>query len=213
MSDQQNAESVVLSSVLDPPRKTGNRCSICDSPHREAIERAVLINKAPLRKLALQFDVSPHAIIRHRENHLASRLQAGAIRRGATLENEFFDLYQHVKSKVVQFIADAEQAVKFELTGHELCEGGEQVTRLPVYEKFRDLGPMGAALAQAHKNLEILGRVSGVLTEGASVVNNTTIVVSPSIRALQSASEPAAIAASCERVDDTAEDDPEDFEP
>ena len=53
------------------------RCTICDHPHREAIDKA-LISGQPYRTLAKSWKVTPSALVRHSKTHLAELLAQSA---------------------------------------------------------------------------------------------------------------------------------------
>lgn len=120
----------------------GRRCSICDHPEREAVD-AALVAGEPYRNIAERFSVSLGAIARHKADHLPTTLaqaqEAAEIARGD-------DLLAQVRGLQERTLAILTRA---ELSG----EG-----RLAL-----------SAIAEARRNLELLGKLAGELQQEGTV--------------------------------------------
>ena len=114
------------------------RCTVCDHETRTSIETA-LISGAPLRDIAGRYGVSKSALERHKADHLPAGL---AKAREAEEAARADDLLSHVRGLQGRTLAILEAAEA----------SGEHRTAL-------------AAIAEARRNLELLGKLAGELDE------------------------------------------------
>ena len=110
------------------------RCTVCDHETRTSIETA-LISGAPLRDIAGRYGVSKSALERHKADHLPAGL---AKAREAEEAARADDLLSHVRGLQGRTLAILESAEV----------SGEHRTAL-------------AAIAEARRNLELLGKLAG----------------------------------------------------
>jgi hypothetical protein len=52
------------------------RCSVCDHPQRQEIDRALVASERSYREIAQQFFLSPDALVRHKADHLLADIVA-----------------------------------------------------------------------------------------------------------------------------------------
>lgn len=52
------------------------RCSVCDHPQRQEIDRALVALDRPYREIARQYFLSPDALLRHKADHLLAEIVA-----------------------------------------------------------------------------------------------------------------------------------------
>ncbi len=112
-------------------------CTICTSEAKDAIDRA-LLEGTPIRRTAARHGVSETSIRRHRDAHLSRAL-------GKAVEERRLDI-------------DVDR-----LTG---WVGNLQLRTLRLLERAEregDLTNARALIGEARRNLELLGRVAGIL--------------------------------------------------
>jgi len=114
------------------------RCTVCGHGEREHIDRA-LVAGAALRDVAGRHGVSKSALERHKADHLPTHL---AKARAAEEAAQADDLLSQVRSLQARTLAILEAAEA----------SGENRTAL-------------AAIAEARRNLELLGKLAGELDE------------------------------------------------
>src|SRR5215217_4455888 len=124
------------------------RCTVCDHSERHSIDEA-LVNGAPYRSVAKQFELSESSVYRHKTEHLPAQLLRA---RGAEEAARADDLLEQVRNLQVHTLDILERA-----------------------EKAGDLRTALAAISQARGNLELLGKLAGELDE-RPVVN---VLLSP----------------------------------
>jgi len=114
------------------------RCTVYDPPKRYSIDEA-LVSSAPYRSVAKRFELSESAVYRHKTEHLPAHL---------------------LKARKAEEVAQADDLL-------------EQVSNLQAHalgileraEKAGDLRTALAAISQARRNLELLGKLAGELDE------------------------------------------------
>jgi hypothetical protein len=111
-------------------------CSICTHPGKDAIERD-LLGTTPLLRIAKNHRVAESSLRRHRDLHLAPKL-ANALARREDVSAE----------RLVSWATGL-----YELTLFELVRAKSE----------RDRNGFRALLSEARKNLELVGRMAGVL--------------------------------------------------
>src|SRR4051794_18854765 len=131
-------------------------CTICAHPDRDAIERA-MIAMQPYRRIAVQYDVSGSALVRHHDDHLQAAIvkasRIGEVTRADGLVDRIIVLARETQSVLdhAKAAEDDELALK--------------------------------AIARAEKQLELQAKLLGQIKEGATV-NITLSIEWLSIRTL-----------------------------
>lgn len=124
------------------------RCSVCAHPLRQSVDLA-LVERKPFRHIAERYDLSASALVRHHDQHLPSSLvlakQAEEASRADGLLLQLLDL----RNRALAILDKAEMA-------------GDLRTAL-------------AAIRETKGCLELLGKVSGELNDGASASVNVSI--------------------------------------
>jgi hypothetical protein len=118
-------------------------CTICPREARSEIESAIVVGE-PIRRIAAAHGVSEAALRRHRDRHLVPAL-------GRAIEEERIDV-------------DADR-----LTAWAASLQRKTLTLLAKAEAAGDLTNARGFVAEARKNLELLGRVAGVLDASPQV--------------------------------------------
>jgi hypothetical protein len=122
-------------------------CTVCSSPKREEIERALLAGE-PLRDIAGRVPVAKSALHRHK-GHVSATLERAAKKqeeaRGDRLLNQLLDLQR----RTMELLTEAEQ-------------DGDRRTRL-------------GAIREARSNLELIGRFLGELSGGETNINLVSV--------------------------------------
>ena len=118
-------------------------CTICTHPEREAIDRALSPRVDSYRHIASQFDVSTAAVRRHEAEHLPESLamaqEAREVAHGDDLLAQVVDLQQRTLAILTQA------------------------------EKKGDGRLALSAIAEARRNLELLGKLAGELQQEGTV--------------------------------------------
>jgi hypothetical protein len=111
-------------------------CTICNGPHREAIDKA-LVAGTPYRHIASQFGTSTGALQRHKKEHLPEAL---------------------IKAKDVQEIAHGDALVA------QMTDLNRRTLRiLENAEKEKDSQTALKAIREVRQNLELSGKMLGEL--------------------------------------------------
>jgi len=118
------------------------RCTVCGHMERECIDSA-LVTGTPLRDIAGRYGVSKSALERHKADHLPTHL---ARAKGASEAAQADDLLSEVQNLQARTLAILEAAE----------DAGEHRTAL-------------AAIAEARRNLELLGKLAGEFDERPTV--------------------------------------------
>jgi hypothetical protein len=148
------------------------RCSVCRSPHRDEIDRA-LIGGTPSRRVAAQFgSVSRAAIQRHAASHLpVSLVQAVHVQEIARADT-LLDEVRNQVSRADRLFAEAEAVL-------DGAKANGDVRGVLSAIKVASL-----AARECRNNLELVGRVAGELRGEGGQVN---VVASPEWVALRAA--------------------------
>jgi hypothetical protein len=112
-------------------------CTICSHPRQNELEKAIVAG-APIRTLARENNVGEAALRRHRDLHLTKAL-------GKAVQDERIEV-------------DAER-----LTGWMMGLQGKTIRLLARAETEGDLSNARGFIAEARKNVELLGRLRGAL--------------------------------------------------
>lgn len=117
------------------------KCSICHHAQRAEIDKAIVAG-APTRSIEKQFGVSDTAVFRHKTNHLVEQLASVQAKQAADLETDGADL-----------IADLNRlhAETMEVLDRAKAESDHKLTL--------------AAVAEARKNLELMGKLQARMVE------------------------------------------------
>lgn len=125
-------------------------CTCCHHLDRAAIDAALVGHVASIRRIAAQHGVSATALRRHRA-HLSATLRQSAeaheVARGVSLRERMESLYQRTD----RLLAQAEQAA--------------------------DLRIAASLVAQVRANVDLMARLTGELTSGPMVHQQTTTTV------------------------------------
>jgi hypothetical protein len=114
------------------------RCTVCDHETRTSIETA-LISGAPLRDIAGRYGVSKSALERHKADHLPAGLAKAREAEEAARADDLLSEVRGLQARTLAILESAEAS-------------GEHRTAL-------------AAIAEARRNLELLGKLAGELDE------------------------------------------------
>jgi hypothetical protein len=120
-------------------------CTVCGHPARTEIERALVAGHPSLRALADEHGLSDSSLARHRDTHLRRALARA------------------VEEERVEVDADR-------LVGWSYALQQRTLALLLRAEREGDLANARGLIAEARKNLELLGRLAGVL-DPHTVVN------------------------------------------
>jgi transposase-like protein len=118
-------------------------CSICTNQAKGEIDRA-LLEGVPMRSIAAHHGLSPTSLRRHRDRHLSRAL-------GKAVEEKRFEIDA---DKLTAWVAGLQTKTL------QLLERAEQA---------RDLTNARGFIGEARRNLELLGRVAGILEPNAAV--------------------------------------------
>jgi hypothetical protein len=135
-------------------------CTLCNHPRREVIDRALLDGES-FRHIAARFDTSTGALQRHKADHLQpSLLKAYQAKENARAEG--FRARLETTWEAIQDAMDqARQAVR---------------TREDGTVEDRSLSVLTPLFNQAHRNLELLGRATGELSNDGAPATNVTLI-------------------------------------
>ena len=119
------------------------RCSICSSPHRDAVDRALIDGQMSMREIAARWGFSRAAVQRHHANHLpAALVRAKDIKEEIRADG----LLGQVKS-----LRDRADAI------------------LKRAETSGDAGTALRAIRELRGVLDLYGKVAGEITEGPTI--------------------------------------------
>jgi len=138
----RTAQCPLLRFKVESYFKVPRRCTVCGHMERECIDSA-LVTGTPLRDIAGRHGISKSALERHKAEHLPTHL---AKARGAREVARADDLLSEVRTLQARTLAILEAAE----------DAGEHRTAL-------------AAIAEARRNLELLGKLAGELDERPTV--------------------------------------------
>jgi predicted phage gp36 major capsid-like protein len=125
------------------------RCSVCQHPERQAIDRALAIDHEPYRVVAERFTLNRSSVERHKK-HLAevsAELVCAAGMAADSLARDQLDLEAELRALVRAAKADLEECRK----------AGDRKITTQLYDKLT-------------KQLELLGRFAGRLEKGGVTV-------------------------------------------
>ena len=133
--------------LLPQPRVEGYRkvprtCTVCAHEYRTAVESA-LVEGLPLRTIANRFSVSKTALIRHKEAHLPASLSKAREAQEVARAEDILSQVRGLQARTLAILETAEVS-------------GENRTAL-------------AAIAEARRNLELLGKLAGKLDQRPGV--------------------------------------------
>jgi hypothetical protein len=118
-------------------------CSICPHPQRSAIDRGLIAGES-IRGMATRYGVSASSIARHRDSHLSASL-------GRTVEEKRLDV---TVDSLVAWAGGLQ---------------GKTLRLLARAEELDDLANARGLIAEARRNLELLGQLGGII-DGRAVV-------------------------------------------
>jgi hypothetical protein len=119
------------------------RCTVCEHPEREEIDRA-LVGDASNRSVASLYDVSEAAVRRHKAKHLPTKLAKAHKVEEVARADELLRQVRSLQSKTLNILLQAESA-------------GDLRTAL-------------SAVREARGNVELLAKLSGELDESPVVI-------------------------------------------
>lgn len=117
-------------------------CTVCIHPSREAVEQA-LLDGAPLSHVADEFRIASTSLRRHRDRHLAPRLAKALARREEIDADRLLSWLTGLHDKTLLGVVRTEQA--------------------------RDWAAMRGFIREARANIELLGRLAGVIDPAPSM--------------------------------------------
>ena len=85
------------------------RCTICDHPDREAIDKALMDSRNSIRNIARQFAVSHHALGRHRKRHISAAVAVALDKHDEALGIDVLADCDRLRNAALQIL---EQAIK-----------------------------------------------------------------------------------------------------
>lgn len=145
-------------------RSPGAQCTICSHPQRLEIDKA-LISGVTYREIAQRYNVSKHAVYRHRKNGHISKQIANAARKKETKQTK--DLKATIEEKEHREM----------VAGETLLQQVDTLkTRaLAILDNAEREGTREAclALSEVRRTLEFLAKITGELQDGRTAVNVT----------------------------------------
>jgi len=156
----------------------GRKCTICEHPKRNEIDKAIVRDGSILRTIAHQFDLSESALKRHvKSGHIAEKIQKAAHAHEAADADDLLEEV-HESEKIARYIIN--NAIRKTI---KVMKGGEEIEITnPDYDpKIALLG-----LARREKQIELKGRVLGSFKDpqkGGNVppgTGSTVVVYVPS---------------------------------
>lgn len=84
------------------------KCTICNHPEREAIDKALVSDKS-IRSIAAQYNVALTSLRRHKENHLPGHLAKAKAAEEVTQADNLLDDLQYLKGKAISLLEQAEK--------------------------------------------------------------------------------------------------------
>ncbi len=154
---------------------TGRKCTVCDHPEVDRINALLANRSVSKRGVAVQFDLSPTAVMRHAQLHLAPRLSKALERRADKQADVFMERHEHLFGEALKYIEDAKGAVKMQRVTVDTDAGPQE-----RYQAFRDVGAMAPALTAATALQRVLGDATGRFAQapaGAGVHVNLQVVI------------------------------------
>jgi hypothetical protein len=133
--------------------KVPRRCSICRHEHVEQINQA-LVEGTVLSEIAALFRVSDDALSRHRNNHLPVTLTKAREAKEVAQADDLLGQVRNLQDRTLTILEAAEAS-------------GEHRTAL-------------AAIGEARRNLELLGKLAGELDERPQV----NVLIAPKVQAV-----------------------------
>ena len=135
-------------------------CTLCNHPRRDGIDRA-LLDGVSYRYIASQYGTSTGALQRHKADHLRPALvKAYQAKENARAEG-FRERLETTWEAIQGAMDQARQAVRTHEDGTV---------------EDRSLSALPPIFNQAHRNLELLGRATGELSNDDSPAANITLV-------------------------------------
>jgi hypothetical protein len=135
-------------------------CTLCNHPRRDGIDRALLAGES-FRHIAARFDTSTGALQRHKADHLRpSLLKAYQAKENARVEG-FRARLETTWDAIQDAMDQAQRAVRIREDG--TVEDRSVSVLTPLFN-------------QAHRNLELLGRATGELSNDGAPATNVTLI-------------------------------------
>ena len=120
------------------------RCTVCDHPDREAIDLA-LVAGGSLRDIAGQFRISKSALARHKGSHVPACLAKAQEAQEVAQADDLLAQLRDLQARTLAILTKAEEGTR------------------------RDLRTALAAIGEARRNLELLGKLAGELQQEGTV--------------------------------------------
>jgi len=122
------------------------RCTVCASEHLKQVDRKIVAG-VPLSRIGQEFNLSPDALARHRDRHLAAQLRSAATR---TLKNHTHDL-----------LADMQ----------DLMATSKEILESAMADNHRGLSLK--AIKEVRNNVETLGKILFSMNQQATTVHDS----------------------------------------
>jgi hypothetical protein len=87
----------------------GRPCTICTHPDRPAIDQA-MVNHRPFRRIAVQFNLSLSAVIRHHDDHLPETLSKAKAAEETGRADDLLEQVRALRNKSMALLLAAEKA-------------------------------------------------------------------------------------------------------
>ena len=139
-------------------------CTVCNHPDRESIDRALVIDKTPLRDIARQWRVSKDSVARHRD-HIPRALVKAEEAQEVAKADTLLDEMQQARSRAERLYQAAEKILE------RAVEGNDGKLALQAIKSAVDI------LREARGLLELKGQVTGELGQQAEVAGQCVIVM------------------------------------
>jgi hypothetical protein len=131
----------------------GRKCSICNHPKRNEIDKSLSLDNASLRTIAVQYRVSKDSLKRHMDNgHIVQKIAKAAEAKIVTEADTLLDQVKSLSNRALSILSQAEGA--------------------------GDLRTACSAIREVRSTLELLLKVSGEL-KGDQPVVNIGIMIDP----------------------------------
>ena len=119
------------------------KCTVCSHPQREAIDAALCDPSGVNRHIASQFGVTEQSLKRHKVDHLPARLAQAQAARVVAQADDLLAQVRDLQARTLAILTKAENG--------------------------RDLRVALGAIAEARRNLELLGKLAGELQQEGTV--------------------------------------------
>lgn len=88
----------------------GRRCTVCDHPEKDAINKALIAGQASIRAIAGQYSVSRQSLARHKKRHLSATLAKSQEAHEVARADDLLAQVRQLEAKALRILVKAEKA-------------------------------------------------------------------------------------------------------